>query len=193
MYDIDGDLIKAWIDKKQAHLDGLLAQHAGDEKKTSYVEGAKKVLSLLEGDFENLALIMPTARTDMQAMALSTTTKVRVRAYGAQTSFDAATSISPKKALAYYRLIYRYLLDYGPLTHEDLIDLLKADGYTISESGIRARAAELKMSGWIKDSGLKGKTKAGHPAIKWRAVPEVVTTPIPQYRDGQNANLTKAS
>lgn len=185
MYTLDGDLTKAWIDKKQAHLDNLLAQHAGDEKKTSYVEGAKKVLALLEADFPNLAYIVPTPRTDMQAMALNTPTKVRIRAFGQQTSFDAATSISPKKALAYYRVIYRYLLDYGPLTHEDLIDLLEADGYTVSHSGIRARAAELKMAGWIKDSGLKGKTKAGHPAIKWRAVPEVVTTPIPQYRDGQ--------
>jgi len=33
-----------------------------------------------------------------------------------------------------------------------------------------------------REAGLKGKTQAGHPAIKWRAVPEVTTTPIQQYR-----------
>ncbi len=184
MDNIDGDGLVAFLNAKKAHLADLEAKHEAGTTQRSYIDGAKKIIALIEKELPDLAVDLVTRRTDLQAMALTTTQRTRIRAFGQQTSFDAATSISPAKALAHYRLIYRYLLDYGPLTHEDLIDLLKQDGYTVSDSGIRARAAELKMAGWIKDSGIKGRTKAGHPAVKWRAVPEVVTTPIQQYRNG---------
>lgn len=132
-----------------------------------------KILSDL-GQFE----VQTGRRTNMAAMALDIPVKNKVRAHGHSTSWEAAISQTPRRSFAYYKLIYGCLLMWGSLTDEELNNRLRVAyteanrNFDFTVSGLRARRSELVTAGWVKDSGHKRLSEAGHPMIVWEAIPE---------------------
>lgn len=94
----------------------------------------------------------------------------RVRNRGADTSWDAAISISPKGARVHFIRIYHALIGSGPMTDEQLSDHFDSVGWPHSSSGLRARRSELVKAGWVRDSGKRGRTKLDNSTIIWEAI-----------------------
>jgi hypothetical protein len=62
----------------------------------------------------------------------------------------------------------------APLTCEEVLANLRAEGVRTTLSGVRARCSELgKGAGLIADSGLRGCSDGGMRAIRWRATTEL--------------------
>jgi hypothetical protein len=62
----------------------------------------------------------------------------------------------------------------APLTCEEVLADLRANGIRTTLSGVRARCSELgKGLGLIADSGLRGRSDGGLRAIRWRATTEL--------------------
>ena len=171
-----GEHIDTWTENRLKTIQRQLQDNSLGPSQVAYLGGAQKILDLLKEELsrakrngEESAARAP--RTNMRAMALQQTSKVRVRAQVLGTSFEAAVSISPAKAEWYYRLVYEYLETYGPMTHEQLIRKVQENGVHATDSGLRARCSELRDAGWVEDTGTKRPTRTGHPAIVWAAVP----------------------
>lgn len=119
----------------------------------------------------------------------------KVRGRDRETSWEAAKAQTNTKTAALQIRIYESLLSRGPATHEELLIRL---GGTATPSGIRTRAHELEVAGWVRpqdvdDEGelilagehgsgiLTRPTLAGKPATVWRAVTD--DEPAPPVRE----------
>lgn len=85
---------------------------------------------------------------------------------GSDTSLAAAIAKKPTAAKQ-RAAVYRYLVEHGPRTQEELS----------AETGIggdsaRPRIAELRREGHVVDSGQRRLTRSGRQAVVWAAVSE---------------------
>lgn len=104
-----------------------------------------------------------------------------VRRRDPDTSWHAASAQTEGKRAELQRAIYHTLIAHGPLTHEQLVELQPS----ATPSGVRSRCAELVTAGWVVDSGARRRTRAGGPAIVWRAVEDPEDdAPVPEPDDG---------
>jgi hypothetical protein len=103
---------------------------------------------------------------------ISTPVESKVRRHGMGTSWDAALSVTPEKSQAVYRWIYAVLQREGPLTDDQIEAYFTRFNIKHSISGLRARRSELRDAGWVRDSGRKRPSNAGHPSTVWEAIPE---------------------
>jgi hypothetical protein len=84
------------------------------------------------------------------------------------TSHQAAAAQTPAKMRDAHRAILAVLLDHGPCTDFDLARHVSAAiGKTIIPTSIGVRRKELATLGLVADSGHKGKSDTGSPAIRW--------------------------
>lgn len=82
-----------------------------------------------------------------------------------QTSKLAAEEIKPEAATLREQ-VYQALKDIGPMTDEEMQDLLD-----MNPSTQRPRRIELQRAGWVEGTGSKRLTKSQRQAVVWRAVP----------------------
>lgn len=122
------------------------------------------------------------------------TTYKRVRPRDPHTSWQAAAEQTEGKMAALQVLIHDVLsISSAGLTDDQLIERIEAAGYPCSPSGVRSRRAELVAAGWVIDSGLQRRSKAGRAATVWRvttssdriAEPEPeIPTAVPDTAEG---------
>lgn len=91
------------------------------------------------------------------------------------TSRQAAQSISKANLSASRQAILELFQKYGSMIDEDLsarYAILASEGSApfLSPSGLRSRRSELCQSGYLVDSGERGKTHSGRASIIWKAV-----------------------
>jgi hypothetical protein len=152
-------------------LDFLDEQEAGLRAARTEQEDGSVAAHRLDGGLiviKRLRETIPTA-TRTPVKEISTETKSKLRRYDPDTSLQAALSQTPEKSRALYTVIFG-LLDRKPMTDEELLDVFERGGKNVTASGVRSRRAELTEVGWVRDSGQKRQTKAGHPSIVWEAV-----------------------
>ena len=83
------------------------------------------------------------------------------------TSHMAAASQTPAKVRSEHRLVLS-LLRWEPLTDFDLAERASKElGRTVLATSIGSRRNELRKLGLVADSGTKGTSAVGSPAIKW--------------------------
>lgn len=103
-----------------------------------------------------------------------------VRRRDPDTSWEAASRQTEGNRARLQRRIYARLLVDGPMTHEELHELLWFE----SPSGVRSRCSELVEAGWVVDSGERGRTATGGSSIMWRAVTDPADpAPVPEPRE----------
>ena len=83
------------------------------------------------------------------------------------TSHMAAAAQTPAKVRSEHRLVLS-LLRWEPLTDFDLAERASKElGRTVLATSIGSRRNELRKLGLVADSGTKGVSAVGSPAIKW--------------------------
>lgn len=89
-----------------------------------------------------------------------------------ETSHEAALSITPKRLRDTQAAVLGMFHDYGPMTHEQLIEryLGDEDKPQQTDSGLRTRCRELVRLGKVRDSGKRDRLASGRQAIIWEAV-----------------------
>lgn len=86
------------------------------------------------------------------------------------TSWQAAHSQEPQRLRQSQQAVLAVLRRSAiGLTDEELRFEIDAEGYRISDSGLRTRRSELVRLGLAADSGLRRVTAAGRQTIVWRA------------------------
>lgn len=86
-----------------------------------------------------------------------------------QTSKQAYYSLDDNRSARQRKQIMKLIEQYGPQTHEELIEKMGGERY-LSASGVRARCAELcdhKYGNKLRDSGNKKKSRHGKGMILW--------------------------
>ena len=146
---IDGDRLAEFLES-QSGIDALLIQ-------------------LVLKDFEYVPPQTPMSQIDRPAREI-----VRRRDPG--TSWEAAWSIATEKRQLLFRQIYALLNVVGPCTDDEIREGFLKRGLAHSASGLRTRRDELVKAGWVRDSGNKRPSDAGHPATVWEALPELKET-----------------
>lgn len=83
------------------------------------------------------------------------------------TSHQAAKAQTPTKVRSEHRLVLS-LLQWEPLTDFDLAARAsQALGRKVKQTSIGVRRSELVKAGLVRDSGTKGVSDTGSPAIRW--------------------------
>lgn len=88
--------------------------------------------------------------------------RAHARADDPRTSLEAADSVTDLTGKQ--QLVLNTLAAYGPMTDEQLVDLLPK----MSPSGVRSRRSELVERGLVVDSGAFGFTKMQRRTIIWK-------------------------
>jgi hypothetical protein len=92
--------------------------------------------------------------------------RAHARATDPETSRDAAASVSSEKIRGGRLLIYRTLVDFGPMIDDEIYGF-SAVRAELSPSGARTRRSELVSRGLVVDSGARKTTRSGRQAIVW--------------------------
>lgn len=164
---IDGDRLLTWLDEQEAGLRAARAEHAEGSPAYHSLGGGLTVISIVRTNLPSLAAgRKPVSESH-------TPTKAKVRHRDPATSLQAALSQTPDKTRMLYTTIYA-ILERSARTDEELLDIFQQAGKAVTPSGVRSRRAELTEAGWVRDSGERRDTKAGHPSIVWEAVPSVI-------------------
>lgn len=164
---IDGDRLLAWLDDQEAALRSTLEDLESTSVAAQRVEGGLTIL-------RRVCANLPSMTSGRKPVAEShTPTKAKVRRRDPSTSLQAALSQTPDKTRMLYTTIYA-VLERKAMTDEELLSLFQSNGKAVTPSGVRSRRSELAEAGWVRDSGERRDTKAGHPSIVWEAVPSVI-------------------
>jgi len=103
------------------------------------------------------------------------------RATDPATSHAAAASVTEDTIRELHAAILQVLRMHPPLSDEQIRERLFADGVLTTPSGARTRRSELVHAGVVKDSGLRGTTKAGRPTILWTACKDAKVLPMRRW------------
>jgi hypothetical protein len=122
-------------------------------------------------DAEFVSTLQPD-RVPVKEITVPTSQRVRTRS--ADTSWDAALSITNERGRRAFERIYGILDTLGPLTDSE-ISTAYATMYNdpISPSGLRSRRAELAAAGWVRTTGDKRKNHRNRDEQVWEALPEM--------------------
>lgn len=81
------------------------------------------------------------------------------------TSRIAAERHTPERLSALHRAVLFLLREYGPMTHDRLIQ--RVGSVTVSPQSIRSRCAELVKAGLVKDTGQRVTVAGRRRFIVW--------------------------
>lgn len=164
---IDGDRLLAWLDEQEAALRSTREGYDSSNPAYHSIGGGLVIIRSIRAN-------LPSMSGDRKPVAEShTPTKAKVRRRDPSTSLQAALSQTPDKTRMLYTAIYA-VLERKAMTDEELLSLFQDRGKAVTPSGVRSRRSELAEAGWVRDSGERRDTKAGHPSIVWEAVPSVI-------------------
>lgn len=167
---IDGDRLREWLESQRESLaqsaEGRHAADGPDDHTALRMDGGVASLFLVINQLDNFQV----ARTRTPIREMSVPTEHKVRRHDPGTSFDSALLQTPEKSRRLYIAIHM-LLSRKPMTDDEVIAVMERRQFPHTASGVRARRSELVKAGWVRDSGTKRSSAAGHPSIVWEAVP----------------------
>lgn len=165
---IDGERLLEWINTQEASLrESKETLESLEGPGYQRIEGALTILKKIREQLPS----MSERPKPIREMKVPTAHKVRRR--DPSTSLQAALSQTPDKSRMLYSTIYS-VLERQAMTDEELLAIFHKARKVVTPSGVRSRRAELAEAGWLRDSGERRDTQAGHPAIVWEAVPSVI-------------------
>lgn len=102
----------------------------------------------------------------------STVTRAVARRSDPATSHAAAASVMNIRAA--HRRVAQLFTTYGAMSDEEALEAAKADGWSVSPSGLRTRRGELcpPRGAGIRDSGRTRKLATGRDATVWERDPD---------------------
>lgn len=172
---LDGDRLRSWLeDQRETLLQSARERHdadGSDDPTALRMDGGVANMTVILNQLHGFEVTPGKSRTSIKD--IRTPVKAKVRRYDPGTSFAAALSQTPDKTRGLYMAI-RAVLARKPMTDEELLALFQSRSKSVTPSGVRSRRAELVEAGWVRDSGQKRPTAAGHLSIVWEASPDVV-------------------
>jgi hypothetical protein len=97
------------------------------------------------------------------------------------TSIKALNHIRNSGLLSKRRLeTYEYLVNYGPITGNDLIRVARKHHPTANQTSFNARLSELETIGMARTVGLAKDSVSGNECKLWEAIPNPYPSPLPK-------------